>query len=60
MSEDMLLPAAEVQYVCRNAARQYYGQQVPRPSPPNLNFAPIGNIFASQQRLKISPQLTVL
>src|ERR1700743_2457462 len=26
--EDMLLWSAEVQYVCRNAARQSYGQQI--------------------------------
>jgi hypothetical protein len=26
--EDMLLWNAEVQYVCRNAARQSYGQQI--------------------------------
>jgi hypothetical protein len=40
----MLLWKAEVQYVCRNAARQLYGQQIRGPRRYFGAFSPVWNV----------------
>jgi hypothetical protein len=38
VADDMLLRNAEVQYVCRNAARQSHGSQIRGPNSPRWLF----------------------